>query len=133
MANEFLSVEDLSEEDINAILGLGTAEDRGAQLEGQLAQAMRLRNQEGPQGRGYGGIYTASSPIEHAVHAWQGIKAGKDAEKISAQQDALMQEQIEGRKRFLDALMKRNEVAAAQSGGQNGGYGPQPFDPSEIY
>lgn len=129
--NDFLDVEDLSEEDINAILGLGSAEDRGAQLEGQLAQAMRLRNAEGPQGRGYGGVYTAASPLEHAVHAWQGIKAGQDAEKIAAKQDALMAEQTEGRKRFLDALMRRNEVAAAQS--SNGGYGPQPFDPSEIY
>jgi len=127
---DFLSVEDLSEEDINAILGLGTAEDRAAQLEGQLAQAMRLRNQEGPQGRGYGGIYTAASPLEHAVHAWQGIKAGQDAEKIAAQQNALMQEQTAGRKRFLDALMKRNEVAMTQN---NGGYGPQPFDPNEVY
>lgn len=127
---DFLSVEDLSEEDINAILGLGSAEDKAAQLEAQLAAAQGIRNREGPQGRGYGGIYTAASPIEHAVHAWQGIKAGQDAEKIAAEQDALMQSQVEGRKRFLDALMRRNEVAAAQS---NGGYGPQPFDPSEVY
>lgn len=128
MASDFLSIEDLSEEDINAILGLGTAEDRAAQLEAQLAQATRIRNQPGPEGRGYGGIYTAASPLEHAVHAWQGIKAGKDAEKIAAQQDALMQEQTAGRQRFLEALMKRNQVQQAQSG-----YGPQPFDPSEIY
>lgn len=126
--NEFLNVEDLSEEDINAILGLGTSEERAAQLQDQLARANSIRGAAGPEGRGYGGIYTAASPLEHAVHAWQGIKAGQDAEKIAAQQDALMQEQTEGRKRFLDALMKRNEVAAAQTG-----YGPQPFDPSEVY
>lgn len=125
---DFLSVEDLSDEDLNAILGLGTAEDKAAQLQAQLAAAQGIRNREGPQGRGYGGVYTAASPIEHAVHAWQGIQAGKDAKEIAGKQDALMAEQVEGRKRFLDALMRRNEVQAAQTG-----YGPQPFDPSEIY
>src|ERR1044072_4807635 len=99
--NDFLDIEDLSEEDLDAILGLGTAEDEAAQLENQLAMASKLRNQAGPEGRGYGGIYTAASPIEHAVHAWQGIKAGKDAEKISGEQDALMQRQNDARQGIL--------------------------------
>lgn len=126
---DFLNVEDLSEEDINAILGLGTAEDEAAQLETQLAMANRLRSQPGPEGRGYGGIYTAASPIEHAVHAWQGIQAKGDAEKIAAEQDALMAQQTAARQKFFEAMMKRqNAPMAPQSG-----YGPQPFNPEEIY
>ncbi len=126
--NDFLNVEDLDEDTINAILGLGTAEDEAAQLESQLAMANKLRNQAGPEGRGYGGIYTAASPIEHAVHAWQGIRAGKDAEKLSAEQDALLQRQTDARQKFFEAMMKRQQPQMPQTG-----YGPQPFDPSEIY
>jgi len=125
--DDFLSVEDLTEEDINAILGLGTAEDEAAQLENQLAMANKLRYQSGPEGRGYGGIYTAASPLEHAAYAWQGIEAKKDAEKLGAEQDALMQRQTDARQKFFDAMMRR-QAPQAQAG-----YGPQPFDPSEIY
>lgn len=131
MAQDFLSVEDLSDDDINAILGLGTSDERAAALEKQLAMAQGLREAPGPEGRGYGGVYTAASPLEHAAHAWKGIKAGKDAEKISAEQMALMQEQNEARKRFFEAMMMQKN----QQGGQqySDEYGPQPFDPSQVY
>jgi hypothetical protein len=129
MEGDFLNVEDMTEEDINAILGLGTAEEEGLQLEGQLAQALKLRNKAGPEGRGYGGVYTAANPLEHAVHAWQGIRAGKDAERISSEQDALMAEQTAARKKFFDAMIRRQ----GQSQAPQEGYGPQPFDPSQVY
>jgi hypothetical protein len=126
--NDFLDIEDLSEEDLDAILGLGTAEDEAAQLENQLAMASKLRNQAGPEGRGYGGIYTAASPIEHAVHAWQGIKAGKDAEKISGEQDALMQRQNDARQRFFEAMMRRQQPQPQQNA-----YGPEALANPGVY
>lgn len=128
--NDFLSIEDLSEEDLDAILGLGTAEDKAAQLENQLAMANKIRTQQGPEGRGYGGVYTAANPLEHAVYAWQGIRAGKDAEKLSGEQDALMQSQIEARKKFFESMIQRQN---AQQLPPQSGYGPQPFDPEGVY
>lgn len=130
MASDFLSVEDLNEDDINAILGLGTSDERALMLEKQLAMAQGLRDAPGPEGRGYGGVYTAASPLEHAAHVWKGIKAGKDAEKVSADQMALMQEQNEARRKFFEAMMMQKN----QQGGQDySEYGPQPFDPSQVY
>lgn len=127
--NDFLSVEDLSEEDLNAILGLGTAEDERAQLEQQMAVAQGLRSRQGPEGRGYGGIYTAASPLEHATHAWQGIKAGQEAEKLSAEQKALMERETDARKRFFEAMMLKQQPQAAPQQG----YGPEAFGDPGVY
>lgn len=129
MEGDFLNVEDLSQEDLDAILGLGAAEEEGVQLENQLAQALKLRNKPGPEGRGYGGVYVAANPLEHAVHAWEGIRAGNDAERINTEQDALLKQQTEARKKFFEAMIKRQgQPAMPQSE-----YGPQPFDPSQVY
>lgn len=126
--NDFLNVEDLSEEDINAILGLGTGEEKAAQLEQQLSLANQIRNAQGPEGRGYGGIYTAASPLEHAAHAWKGIQAGKDAERLSQEQDALMQQQTEARKRFFEAMIQRQQPQAAPQQ-----YGPEAYGDPGVY
>lgn len=130
MANEFLNVEDLSEEDIDAILGLGTSEQRGSQLEQQLALAQKLRNSPGPEGRGYGGVYTAANPLEHAVHAWQGIRAGKDAERIANEQNELLNQQTEARKRFFEAMMRRQGLPQTQPQEQ---YGPGAMPNPGVY
>lgn len=127
--NDFLNVEDLSEEDIDAILGLGTGEDQAAQLEQQLAVAQGIRGRSGPEGRGYGGIYTAASPLEHAAYAWQGIQAGKDAEKLNAEQDALMQQQTDARRRFFEAMMLKQQPQ--QQAPQD--YGPEAFGSPGVY
>ncbi len=127
--NEFLNVEDLSEEDIDAILGLGTGEDKAAQLKDQLSLAQQIRNQAGPEGRSYAGIYTAANPLEHAAYAWKGIKAGKDAERITNEQQALLQEQTEARKRFFNAMMQQKQL---QQGSQQG-YGPEAFENPGVY
>lgn len=130
MEGDFLNIEDLDQESIDAILGLGTADQRSKSLEEQMLQAQSLRNARGPQGRGYGGIYTAANPLEHVVHAAQGIKAGKDMDRIQEEQQALMREQTEGRKKFLDALIRQRGMAQPMP---QTGYGPQPFNPQEIY
>jgi len=127
---DFLNVEDMTDEDIDAILGLGTHEEKSAQLEGQLAQANKIRNRQGPEGRMYGRMYTAANPLEHIAHAWQGIEAGRDADRIAQEQDELMKQQIEARKRYFEAMMLRNQQPQEQPPYQ--GYGPQP-NPEGIY
>ena len=129
MEGDFLNIEDMSQEDIDAILGLGDAEEKGSQLDAQLAQALQLRNKSGPEGRGYGGVYTAANPLELAAYAWQGIRADKDAERIGAEQDALMAEQTAARKKFFEAMIrKQGQPQTPQTG-----YGPQPLDPTQVY
>jgi hypothetical protein len=126
---DFLNVEDLNEEDLDAILGLSTGEEKAGQLQDQLAYAQSLRNQPGPEGRKYGRMYTAANPLEHVAHAWQGIKAGKDAERISTEQDALMQKQMEARKRFFELMMLRNQQPQQPQPQQE--YGPESY--GDVY
>lgn len=127
--NDFLNVEDLSDEDIDAILGLGTSEEKKAMLEQQLSMANQLRNAQGPEGRSYAGIYTAANPLEHAAYAWKGIKAGKDAERITQEQQAILQQDVEARKKFFNAMMRQKQL---QQGSQQG-YGPEAFENPGVY
>jgi hypothetical protein len=128
--DEFLNIEDLDEDTINQILGLGTADEKGGMLNQQIAQAQALRFGRGPQGRSYAGVYTAANPLEHLVHGVEGYRAGKDLDRLHQQQQELMGEQVAGRKAFLDALRRRQQPGIA--GPMNGGYGPQPYDGGPI-
>ncbi len=126
---DFRNVEDLDEEDLNAILGLSTGQDKAAQLQSQLEMANSLRNTPGPEGRQYGRMYTAANPLEHVAHAWQGIKAGKDAERLTKEQNDLMQSQMEARKRFFELMMLRNQDP--QQAAPQTGYGPEAY--GDVY
>lgn len=98
---------DLSEEEIQQLMELGALPTEQSQLASSLAQATALRNKEGPQGQQTGRVYTAASPIEHAVHAWQGIKAGKQMDSILKKQQENLLKQTEGRGAFLKALRRK--------------------------
>lgn len=126
---DFLNVEDMNEEDLNAILGLSTGDEKSAQLQAQLSQAQKLRNQAGPEGRKYGRMYTAANPLEHIAHAWQGIEAGQDAERLTEEQNQLMQQQLDARKKYFEAMMLRQQDP--QQAAPYEGYGPQ--DNGGIY
>lgn len=128
--SDFLNVEDLDDETINQILGLGVADEKSGLLGQQYKQAQALRYGPGPEGRDSGRVYTAANPLEHLVHGIEGYRAGKDLKKLQAQQEALMNDQVAGRKAFLDALRKRTQPGIA--GPMNGGYGPQPYDGGPI-
>lgn len=98
---------DLSEEEIAQLMELGVLPAEQAMLARQLSQATSLRNKEGPQGMDSGRVYTAASPIEHAVHAWQGIKAGKEIDSTLKKQQENLLKQTEGRGAFLKALRRK--------------------------
>lgn len=106
--DDFLDLEDLSEEEIAQLMELGILDDQQGILSDQLAQAQAMRNAPGPQGRDSGRVYTAASPIEHAVHVYQGYKAGQDIKELADKQNAILDQQLQGRKSFLDALRRRN-------------------------
>jgi hypothetical protein len=98
---------DLSEEEIAQLMELGALPTEQSQLASSLSQATALRNKKGPQGTDTGRVYTAASPIEHAVHAWQGIKAGKEMDSILKKQQENLLKQTEGRTAFLKALRRK--------------------------
>lgn len=97
-------LEGLSEEELQQLMDLGVIPQKQDALALQLAQATKLRNAPGPEGRDSGRVYTAASPLEHIAYAAQGIKAGRDMERVQKAQEELMKEQVSGRSQFLKMM-----------------------------
>lgn len=106
-----LSIQELSDEDLNRLIELGVIPEEQAQLAKQIQQAQMLQQQQGPQGRQTGGIYTAANPLEFVgagLQQYAGIRKERQAqEKL----DELRKQQIMGRQlyaqRALDTPFRR--------------------------
>ncbi len=106
---------DLTEDQIAQLMELGVLPDEQKSLAEQLTQARELRNRQGPQGIDTGRIYTAANPLEHAVHAYEGIKAGKQIDELLKQQQESLMKQSEGRSAFLKALRRKPQTIEMQT------------------
>lgn len=107
--------ENLSDEDIQQLMELGIIPDQLEGLKGQMETAEKLRSRRGPQGTDTGRVYVAASPLEHLSYALQGMKAGKDLDRMRAEQQALLKKQASGRSTYFNRM---NEI--------------QPVDPSVM-
>lgn len=114
MADDF---SDLSEEQIQQLMDLGIIDDEQSILDKQLKTANSVRYSAGPEMRSNGRVSTAANPLEFAVHAYQGYKAGKDADAIAKQQQELLKRQVEARAAYTKNLYGRSNP---------GGLGPMP-------
>lgn len=101
---------DLSEEEIAQLMELGAIPAEQESLATSLSQARELRNRQGPQGYDSGRIYTAASPLEHAAHAFQGIKAGREIDDLLKKQQENLLKQTDGRSAFLRALRRKPQT-----------------------
>lgn len=103
--------EEMSPEELQQLMELGVIPSKMDALKDQMGLAEALRYGEGPQGRDSGRVYTAANPLEHLVHAANGIKAGKDLEDLRTKQNSLLDKQVQGRSAFINALRrKRNPI-----------------------
>lgn len=101
----------LTDDQIQQLIQLGVIPDEQTDLQKQMDQADALRYASAPEGRYVrGGLYVAASPLEHIARAAQGIKAGRDLDRLRDQQQSLLQQQVSGRQAFLDALRGRTRV-----------------------
>lgn len=109
-SNDF-NIENLTDEQVQQLMALGIIPDEQGQLQKQMDQAESIKTAAAPQG-GYsrGGVYTAASPLEHIARVMQGIKAGKDLDKLYQKQQDLFQQQVSGRQSYFDAIRGRNRV-----------------------
>lgn len=103
-------LDNLSEEDLQKLLELGSVPNEQSSLNDQIKQAQMLRNRQAPQGTDTGRVYVASSPLEHMAYAIQGIKAGRDLKNLRAQQQDLLKQQTQGRLSYMDALLNRLRI-----------------------
>lgn len=114
----------LSEEDIQQLMELGIIPDQMQGLQTQMESAQKLRDRRAPQGTDTGRVYVAASPLEHAAYAMQGIKAGKDLDRLRAQQQALLEKQVSGRSRFFNSMNEIDpvDISVHKQGPPPGGY-----------
>lgn len=98
--------ENLTEEDIQQLMELGILPDQLQSLQSQIDTAQALRDREAPRGQRVGpsGVYVAASPLEHLSYALQGIKAGKDIDRLRQDQQRILAEQVRGRSRYFGKL-----------------------------
>jgi hypothetical protein len=126
---EFLNTpeEEMSEEEIQQLMALGIIPEELEHIKGQMAEANALRNKM-PEMRGNDRVQTAAHPLEFAVQAFQGIKSGKELERLRAEQSGLLQKQVKGRGDYYNAW-KRAQKAKNQAG--FGTLDPDPMDEIE--
>ncbi len=106
----------LTPEDIQMFMDMGVSQDKIAALQKQMDTAQAVRGQAGPEGRAYGGVYTAANPLEHIGDFMQKYQANK---------------QMKGYENDLQHLQMQNQVNRANilnsmSGGGVPGMGGDP-------
>lgn len=107
-----LDLSDLDDDQIHQLMQLGVIPEEQEGLQNQMNVAQKLRDRGPPKGQTVGpdGIYVAANPLEHLAYAMQGIKAGKDLEKLRDQQQGLLNQQVDARQIYADALRGRKRV-----------------------
>ena len=100
-------LDNLSEEELQQLIALGSLPDEQNALQDQIKQAQMIRNRQAPQGTQAGRVYVAANPLEHLAYAMQGIKADRDIKNLRSQQQDVLRRQNEGRMSYLDALLGR--------------------------
>ena len=113
---DFLSPEEMSEEELQQLMALGIIPDQQALLEKQRTLAEQLRYRNAPEMRGNARVQTAANPLEFLVSGIQGYKAGKELDEIKKKNDDLLQQQVSGRKAFYEALRRRSANAGQPQG-----------------
>lgn len=108
---EGFNIEDLTEEELQQLMELGIIPDELGSLDKQMATAEALRYAEAPGvSKQYGGYTPAASPLEHLARVVQGIKGGKDLEKLRGEQSGLLDKQVSGRKLFANKLRGQKKI-----------------------
>lgn len=92
----------MSPEELEELLRLGTLDERGALLEQQLAQAQALRQPDNRQH--YSGFAGAMAGLSNAANNVYGAYQQK---KLGEQQQALLGQKDAGRGLYADAIRRR--------------------------
>lgn len=109
-------MDEMSDEDIQALIELGIIPEQQQALQGQLEQAQLLRDKSlaGPEMRGNHRVQTAANPLEFLVSGIQGYRAGKDIKSLQEQQAALLRQQATGRNKFIQSYLDTPERRASR-------------------
>jgi hypothetical protein len=103
--------DEVSEEELLQLMGLGVIPDQQNLLKDQMAEANALRDKSraGPQMRGNSRVQTAANPLEFLSSYLGDRKAGKELDSLRKQQNDLLQQQVKGRSAYYNALRRGNQ------------------------
>ena len=118
---DLLLEQGLTEEQIQQILELGELGTEGDILARQTEFAEGLRDTPGPRGRGWGRVYKAAHPLEHAGAMAQRLYGGYRTGQIEEERRDLAGRQTSARAALLRALGRRQPPVS----------GPAPLGPAE--
>lgn len=125
---ELLLEQGLTEDDIDQLIAMGEMGTEGDIIARRQAFAESLRETPMPQGRGWGRIYRAGHPLEHAASALQRAYGGYQSRQLEREQMDLARRQTERRGQLLRALGRRAQGVTApgadQVPGGRGGFLP---------
>ena len=102
-------MDELSDEDIQKLIALGIIPDKQNDIQDQLKLAEKLRYGPNsmPQMRQTGQVATAANPLEFLAYGMQGYRAGQDIKELRKQQNNLLQEQVAGRLKYYQQLLRK--------------------------
>ena len=96
-------LDNLSPEDIEALIALGVLPEEQAEVIRQQKLAESIRTQSGPQGRQAGGQFVAAHPLEFMGDMAQKYMAGQQEKELQKKQADILRQQTEARRKFFEA------------------------------
>lgn len=98
--------DEMTSEELQQLMALGVIPDQQSSIEQQLKTAQALRDKVPQMRHGYR-VSTAAHPLEFIVQGIEGYRAKKDMEELRKKEEGLLQQQIDGRRLFYEALRRR--------------------------
>ncbi len=123
---EHFDLANLPPEVLEQLIAMGAIGGEQDELAQQMEQAQAIRTQGMPEGRYTGRTYVAANPLEFIGDFMQKRNAKKEMGGIRDSQEELRQQQLEGRRAFLEML--RNPPQP-QPPAMQGPPGPPPQGP----
>lgn len=99
-----LSMQDMSDEDLAQIVGMGGNADQQEMLKKQLANAQALQGRPMPEMRGNGRVQTAANPMEFVGNLMQQYAGQRREKDAMSKIDALQKQQTMGRQLYANKM-----------------------------
>ena len=112
LGEEAYGMENMSEEAMQDLMGLGVLGDDMTENARQMALAEGIRNMAQPEGRQAGRAYVAASPLEHLATGLQKYQANKELKALKEARKEIGGKQTKGRSIYADILRgkKRKDI-----------------------
>lgn len=101
---------ELTEEELNQIVGLGVLPEKQSALDRQMKTAEALRYGAGPEMRGNSRVQTAANPLEFLASGIDRYQGGKELERLRAQQNTMLDDATEARRRYYELASKGGKL-----------------------